>query len=307
MDDEDKRKLAFKYAWDWFNFHATQRLIAFRFFLILIGIVSVGLSKSVGDGQRGFGALVAFFGGLISIAFWLLDIRNTELVNCGRAALDKLEKGIELTIRKDDADRKFFGESLDWFSRLIFRFRKEKPKPQTNKPWHHTLTTHNFWFRSIQLITSAVLFSVFLILLCFPQFLIKTEANMAIKEQARLVAASLQNRAESLRKLSEDILKQPSLAKKGVDDVILRGQAKALLILIEEMSSECRRRPFAEGPCKEYEDWRDVAVPLFEQVASDRRKAMEVVGTVPANKSKELRDRLETFTNKLRKMVEESY
>lgn len=178
MDDEEKLKLAVKFAWDWFNYHATQRLIAFRFFLILIGIVSVGLSKSVGDGQLVFGVLVALFGGLISIAFWLLDIRNTELVNCGRAALDKLEPKIELTIRKDDADRKFFDKSLDSVSRLIFPIPKEKSDPQANKLWRYTLTTHQFWFRSIQLITSAVFFSVFLMLLCWPQFLKKTEATI---------------------------------------------------------------------------------------------------------------------------------
>lgn len=130
---------------------------------------------------------------------------------------------------------------------------------------------------------------------------------MAIKERARRAAESLQNRAEFLRKLSEDILRHPSLEKKGVDDVILRGRAKALLILIDEMSSECRRRPLVEDPCKEYEAWSNVAIPLFEQVASDRRKAAKVVRTAPADKSKELRDRLEAFTNKLRKMIEENY
>ena len=34
---EDKEKLY--YAWNWFEFHANQRLVLFRFFLIFIGAI----------------------------------------------------------------------------------------------------------------------------------------------------------------------------------------------------------------------------------------------------------------------------
>lgn len=46
MDAETKpsgpSEIAYKYAWDWFSYHAAQRLTTFRFFLIIIGVVVVG-------------------------------------------------------------------------------------------------------------------------------------------------------------------------------------------------------------------------------------------------------------------------
>lgn len=35
----------YKYAWDWFSYHAAQRLIAFRYFLLIIGAISLGYLK----------------------------------------------------------------------------------------------------------------------------------------------------------------------------------------------------------------------------------------------------------------------
>lgn len=140
-------EIAFKYAWDWFNYHAGQRLTAFHFFLIIISLVGVGYFKSVELGQEGkfFGFLTGLFGALASIAFWLLDIRNEELVNCGRNALDNLEEQVGLTtIRKDDKERVYLNNSLDPVSRRI------------PKCWQATVIKHSFWLRLIMLVTSIV-------------------------------------------------------------------------------------------------------------------------------------------------------
>lgn len=134
-------EIACKYAWDWFSYHAAQRLTTFRFFLIIIGVVIVGYFKCVELEWRGLGFLIGLFGVLISIAFWLLEIRNEELVNCGRHALDKLEESAGLTIRKDDKDRTYLEESLDPVSRLI---------PPS---WRPRAVKHRFWLRLIQLVT----------------------------------------------------------------------------------------------------------------------------------------------------------
>jgi deoxyribose-phosphate aldolase len=135
-------EIAFKYAWDWFSYHANQRLNAFHFFLIIIGFVVVGYFKSMELEQVYFSFLICLFGALASIAFWFLDIRNEELVNCGRYALDELEEQFGLKIRKCDDQRVCLKKSLDPIS---CRF-------PTN--WLSIAVAHRFWLRLIMLVTS---------------------------------------------------------------------------------------------------------------------------------------------------------
>lgn len=138
--------IEYKYAWDWFSYHAAQRLIAFRFFLIIIGAVSVGYSTCLANKFFWPSVIISSFGVFISVAFYFLEIRNEELVNCGRHALNKLEgreegekrEVIELKIRLDDYNREYLTESLDWFSRkLIPRILPA------------SLIKHRFWLRAI--------------------------------------------------------------------------------------------------------------------------------------------------------------
>ena len=45
MVDEEENSIdekAQNYAWNWFEYHAGQRLTSFNYFLILIGVVVVG-------------------------------------------------------------------------------------------------------------------------------------------------------------------------------------------------------------------------------------------------------------------------
>jgi hypothetical protein len=139
LSEPSKSEIAFKYAWDWFSYHAAQRLNAFHFFLIITGFVVLGYSTSMELGQKGqlLGFFLGLFGALTSIAFMTLDLRNTELVKCGRVALDKLEGKVELTIRKDDENRKYFLTGCPILKPLL-------------KP----IVKHSFWFRLIQLLTS---------------------------------------------------------------------------------------------------------------------------------------------------------
>ena len=99
---------------------------------------------------------VAIYGILVSIAFWFLEIRNEELVNCGRNALEILEGAltingpnglINLRIRNCDKNRIYLNDSLDMVSRHIPEY------------WLKILTKHRFWWRFIMLV-SAILFSL---------------------------------------------------------------------------------------------------------------------------------------------------
>src|SRR3989442_13738373 len=112
LDPPDRLRDALDYSWKWFAYHADQRLKAFNFYLIIVGVLVVGYFKCLEQGWRAIGAVIAAFGAAISLAFWLLDIRNTELVNCGREELKRLEPSFDVHIRENDEGRKLLRESM---------------------------------------------------------------------------------------------------------------------------------------------------------------------------------------------------
>ena len=79
------------YAWKWFEYHATQRLIAFRFFLVFLGILIIGYNNGIESGNLVLASFVAGAGALVSFAFLMLEVRNERLVDVGRNALRKIE------------------------------------------------------------------------------------------------------------------------------------------------------------------------------------------------------------------------
>lgn len=93
------------YAWRWFEYHASQRLVAFNFLLVLMGALSVGYYKAFTDKQYIYALIVGLFGVFISCAFLNLDRRNEELVQIGRDALKSLEKLPEFSLVGGDSGR----------------------------------------------------------------------------------------------------------------------------------------------------------------------------------------------------------
>lgn len=111
MKDIDKRGLKFHYAWQWFEYHAAQRLVAFRFYLIIIGAAGWLFLKDGTNLIHPNGLLLGLVLFIISIFFFFLEVRNNQLVNCGRYALDELEKeegflGTPYAIRQKDKESK---------------------------------------------------------------------------------------------------------------------------------------------------------------------------------------------------------
>jgi hypothetical protein len=84
-----------EYAWEWLKYHAGQRLTAFQFFLVFIGFIVTGFSSGIKDGNIAFAQTVAGLGAFISFAFFMLELRNEQLVDIGRNALEYLDKGID--------------------------------------------------------------------------------------------------------------------------------------------------------------------------------------------------------------------
>ena len=136
-------ELQLKYAWDWFEYHAGQRLTAFNFFLVLMGAVIVGYAQALIHHSKTLGVALGVLGGLVALAFWAMDIRNEELVDYGRSALDDLEEKLGMSIRKDEAQRTQLGRVLDGRTqRHIYQWALAK---KTRMRWF----SHGRWLRIV--------------------------------------------------------------------------------------------------------------------------------------------------------------
>ncbi|WP_417412720.1 hypothetical protein [Hoeflea sp.] len=89
--DDKSLRLAHEYAWDWFAYHADQRLKSFNFFFVLEGALTAAYLTSLGSDNRllavGFGFLLL----IAAIMFWRLDTRNSELIKISEQYLMKSE------------------------------------------------------------------------------------------------------------------------------------------------------------------------------------------------------------------------
>ena len=78
------------YAWNYFQYHASQRLTTFNFYIIISTLVATGYFLAL----RFFPILSVVFGILIilfSFVFWKLDRRNKQLIRNSENALKYIE------------------------------------------------------------------------------------------------------------------------------------------------------------------------------------------------------------------------
>lgn len=299
MAAEEKHAIAVKYAWDWFSYHAGQRLTAFRYYLVIIGLVVAGYLKAFELGWEWASWVLAGFGALISLAFLILDIRNTELVNCGRAALDTLEGDLGVSIRQDDKERKRFDESLDWISRSIlclFGFRKGKELRNT---WRDSATRHQFWLRFILYITLVG----FIWLVILTKTMIElTQGNVAQQAMRKKTERLLVRVGMVEGKMRETMLIK-SVVGEGSPVGVVGGQVNALVVLISEVLEECRRGPGVEPFCGEYERWHQSAVEVFQPIGRATKPSFALRDLAKDN-LQELERRLRDMPRSLGRAVE---
>lgn len=88
-DDETKRE----HTWDYFQFHAQQRLTTFNFFMILSSLLIGGMVTTFQKEFRvpALGAGVGVLLMLMSFVFWKLDARNKVLIKNAEDGLRDLE------------------------------------------------------------------------------------------------------------------------------------------------------------------------------------------------------------------------
>jgi hypothetical protein len=165
MNSDAKRDREQQYAWNWFSYHAGQRLTAFNFFLVIFGALLVGYVQAATHHLGLLGGVLGFLGLLVSLAFWAMDVRNSELVYCGRAALDALEKSLDIHPRADDQNRAWLGSALCVREGDRAEVRKTPSEadgedPTDNcrlyrlvrgKPRREHVFTHSFWLRAVLL------------------------------------------------------------------------------------------------------------------------------------------------------------
>jgi hypothetical protein len=141
--DEDKRlETKLNYAWQWFSYHAGQRLQAFHFFLIIVGVIAVAYAQAIDHHWEVVGIALGVFGIFVGLAFWALDVRNQELVNYGLNALEPLESELTISVSTEaSGDRPMLKPALG------------AAKPLAGAKW---LFRHSLWLRLIELLAIAL-------------------------------------------------------------------------------------------------------------------------------------------------------
>jgi hypothetical protein len=119
MDPDNKLRL--DYAWNWFQYHASQRFAAFNFFLILVGALTIAYGNAFTHHSRTLGTAIALLGALIAVGFSAIDVRNDQLVDCGRTELKDVEPKLGISITENATKRR------------------------------HGLVAHRVWFRLMQM------------------------------------------------------------------------------------------------------------------------------------------------------------
>jgi hypothetical protein len=84
-------KLALDHAWNWFEYHSTQRMMMIRFYLIAAGGIAAGIGALLSAHENVLASILSIVGVLTSLSFRKLDKRCSDLVKIGEGAL-KLEE-----------------------------------------------------------------------------------------------------------------------------------------------------------------------------------------------------------------------
>jgi|GEM_PF-607843 len=162
----EQNKLQYNYAWNWFDFHAKQRVSMFNFFLIITGILANGFISVIRTDCRFLGAGIAILGIITSIGFIFLDVRNKQLVEMGEDMLLSIEEKIfsgefKIKIKEKPMDPKQVQGGF------MLREYKEEPRWEKGSRWRYikrNAIKHKFIIGFIELAV-AILFLLGIIMI----------------------------------------------------------------------------------------------------------------------------------------------
>ena len=83
--------IAVNHAWSWFEVHAVQRQNFVNFFLIATAFLSAAYVGALSGKLNILAATDCLVGLAISLAFFLIDLRNRELIRAGERPLKALQ------------------------------------------------------------------------------------------------------------------------------------------------------------------------------------------------------------------------
>ena len=98
---DEAHKAALDHAWAHFAYHANQRLVTFRFYLIAVAVLVGAYVKLRSDGDAVEASGIALLGFIISYVFLRLDFRNKDLIKLSEEVLKIEEKNLESKIKYD--------------------------------------------------------------------------------------------------------------------------------------------------------------------------------------------------------------
>ena len=105
-EDTTLAQTKFEYAWRYFAYHAKQRVTMFNFFLLGSGVIANAYGLLLrGESHLQAGG-VALVGLLVCVIFFMLDIRNRQLVHLGEDALRRVEKDYLLSSEQVNSNHK---------------------------------------------------------------------------------------------------------------------------------------------------------------------------------------------------------
>ena len=82
------------YIWEYFRYHASQRLTTFNFYIIICTLLGTGYLRAI-DGSLGVAIVLALLFCFITFIFWKLDIRNKQIIDNARKAMRVIERNDE--------------------------------------------------------------------------------------------------------------------------------------------------------------------------------------------------------------------
>ncbi|MFA4831577.1 MAG: hypothetical protein WC618_05460 [Patescibacteria group bacterium] len=161
----DKNNDNLKITWEWFEFHADQRLRAFYYFLIITGALAFGYIQCIGGCEqlKMVSPFISGLGILVSIAFFCLEIRNVELVNIGRIALRRYKFEpvfIDYSHREEDERIKelYDKQEIEELKRYKETALKDAIGKWQGLYWIERYLKHEYWLRLIYLSTLSISF-----------------------------------------------------------------------------------------------------------------------------------------------------
>lgn len=151
-DPQDLQRL--EHATKLFLYHADQRMKAFQFFTVFVGLLSVGFATAMKQHLPGFAAAIGMLGFAASCGFIILDFRNVELMSAALDEVERYEYAIGMRISATGRKAKSPGSSSE--SRNSNSDSRTTGTAAASNGKLSFLVTHAFVFRAMEGIVGAL-------------------------------------------------------------------------------------------------------------------------------------------------------